>query len=790
MMGGERRYKKLRGLLPAMILVTLLISSISLSTTIAQEGENTPTGPGLDWKIPTSHHLFVNGTSSPTDLNREYPYFTGEPPFITFGGGSTTVIEVESAPATETVVLSGEADVYVYASLISDNPFCLISQGPDGTSGKTSFTVWLDIGTTTIIDGEQSDWQVMEDGWERPYEFHVNATYDNVTLGEGDVVNMVIQSNHNCMIQGRVYWDAYQSATGAILQGNMLQPEMSVTTDANGLARIEFTPISPWGPDDYDAQFIDIVGPLGGWDEGQHMRTKPAEDSHIEHFETPHGSRLVEANRSALVWISNASLEPGKYMVDACFILKSGDYNEDCNSEDSDHIIAVYRFEVPAQSEAVAGPGWFWFISMASLLGYLGVRLKNRLLPWPTLVLLIVLAFATMIPAATLPELERGATRDESAAPPFSLLQHPSSGGGSISLNDLLSGHDALVLGVFTSGSPNAEQQKRDFDNASERLGDKVAFAQIATGLGVQPTDLDYYAEIMNGSWPLLIDESKGEVADQLPTRIADGVIIIDSAGFISSISAGSMSDQRIVESVEKSKTGSDQSMLNLLSLLIPSFIALPLLLLSFPRKRTEVPETALPPGAGLGGTVLAAGVGFAAWSIPIAILSFFTGSYWSFVEFLLMVWLGWQGLSLAIHGEVHEIQFIAKNIHKRLPESYRKWRLLPDFSRDVILGHWLAWLSWFAFPLMIPQGIGSLASASLTGMILAPLSLIAHCLIAGLAVLLLRSIATIMGPISRLIGMLGHKEAPRLWGCLLIGMALWWAIWLLVGPINNTLFI
>ena len=372
MMGRERRYKKLRGLLPAMILVTLLISSISLSTTIAQEGENTPTGPGLDWKIPTSHHLFVNGTSGPTDLNREYPYFTGEPPFITFGGGSTTVIEVESAPATETVVLSGEADVYVYASLISDNPFCLVSQGPDGTSGKTSFTVWLDIGTTTIIDGEQSDWQVMEDGWERPYEFHVNATYDNVTLGEGDVVNIVIQSNHNCMIQGRVYWDAYQSATGAILQGEMLQPEMSVTTDANGLARIEFTPISPWGPDDYDAQFIDIVGPLGGWDEGQHMRTKPAEDSHIEHFETPHGSRLVEANRSALVWISNASLEPGKYMVDACFILKSGDYNEDCNSEDSDHIIAVYRFEVPTQSEAVAGSGWFWFISMASLLAYLG----------------------------------------------------------------------------------------------------------------------------------------------------------------------------------------------------------------------------------------------------------------------------------------------------------------------------------------------------------------------------------------------------------------------------------
>ncbi len=790
-MGGGAIHKNSSSCLPSLFLFSLLFASICLTTTISgQVGENTPSGPGLDWEIPTKHHLFVNGTSSPVDLNREYPYFTGEPPFVTFGGGSTTVIEVESAPATETVVLSGEADVFVYASLISDNPFCLISQGPDGTSGKTSFTVWLDIGTTTIIDGEQSDWQVMEDGWERPYEFHVNASYDNVTLGEGDVVNLIIQSNHNCVIQGRVYWDAYQSATGVILEGEMLQPELSVSTDANGIARIEFTPISPWGPQDYDSQFIDIVGPLSGWEEGRHLTTMPAEETHVEHFEAPHGSRLVEANRSALVWISNATLEPGKYMVDACFILKSGDYNEDCDSENSDHIIAVYRFEVASKSESIAGSGWFWFVCIASLLGYLGVRLKSGPLPWPTLVLLIVLAFSTMIPASNLPELEVGATRDDSAAPQFSLLQHQSSGSDSLGLNDLLSGHDALVLGVFTSGSPNAEQQKRDFDNASERLGEEVAFAQIATGSGVQSTDLDYYSLILNGSWPLLIDESKGEVADQLPTGIADGVIIIDSAGFISSSSSGSMSDQTIVESIEKSRKGSDQSMLNLFSLLIPSLMVLPLLFLSFPRKRTEVPEKALPPGAGLGGTVIAAGIGFAVWSMPIAILSLFSGSYWPFVEFLLMAWLAWQGLSLAIHGEIHEIQFIADNIHKRLPQSYSEWRLLPDFSRDLMLGHWLAWLSWLAYPLMIPQGIGSLASASLTGVIMAPIILIGHCLIAGIIVLILRSFATILGPISRLIGMLGQKEAPRLWGCLLMGISLWWIIWLLMGPISNSLFI
>jgi hypothetical protein len=630
----------------------------------------------------------------------------------------------------------------------------------------------------------------MENGWEIPYEFHVNATYNNVTLGEGDVITLTIQSSHNCAIQGRVYWDAYQSATRAVLQGEMLEPELTITTDANGLARIEFTPISPWGVDDYFSQTLDIIGPLGGWEEAMHMRTRPAEDTHVEHFEAPHGSRMVEANRTALVWISNATLVPGKYMLDSCFILKSGDYNEDCDSDDSDHIIGVIRFEVPAQNSAIANASWFWIISIPTLIGYLGIRLRSGLIPWPTLVLLAVLAFATMMPATQLPQLEIGATRDDSAAPTFSLLQHPSTGEGSIGLNDLMGGRDALVLGVFTSGSPNAEQQKRDFDNASERLGDDVAFAQIATGEGVQPTDLEYYSNILNGSWPLLIDESKGEVADQLPTGIADGVVIIDSAGFISTSSDGSMSDQRIVETVEKSATGSSQSMLNLFYMLVPTLVALPLLILALPRKRMDVPEIPLPPFAGVGGTVMAAGIGFAIWSIPVALLSIFAGGIWSFIELALVLWLAWQGLSLAIHNEVHEIQFISSNIHDRLPESYRIWRLEPDFSRDVMLGHWLAWLAWLAYPLMIPQGIGSLASASLTGLILSPVMLIFHCIVAGFVILILRSVASIGGPFSRLLGQLGQKETPRLWGCLLIGMSIWWIIWLVIGPIGNALFI
>ena len=50
--------------------------------------------------------------------------------------------------------------------------------------------------------------------------------------------------------------------------------------------------------------------------------------------------------------------------------------------------------------------------------------------------------------------------------PAFNLLTHE---GDSIRLNNLLSGNDALVLGVFEVDSPNADQQRKDFLDAMGR---------------------------------------------------------------------------------------------------------------------------------------------------------------------------------------------------------------------------------------------------------------------------------------------------------------------------------
>lgn len=776
--------------IPALCLLLIFSLIVGAQPTSGQSSEdNFPTGPGLDWSMPEAHRLFVNGTQTADNLDRDYPYFTGEPPFESFEFGSTTVIDVESAPAEETVTLSGEASVYVYASLITDNDACRATQFFDGLSGKTSFTVWLDIGSTPIIDGEQSDWMPMENGWEKAHEFFVNATYDNVTLGEGDVISLVVQANHNCLVQGRVYWDAYHTPTGALLQGAMLQPELQAQVDSNGIVRIEFIPISAWGSADYGEMFVDLVGPLEGWDQGRHLKTQPSEEQYIEHFEVPHGTRVVEANRTALIWMSNDTVGPGMYMIDACFIVNAGDYNEDCDSDNSDHVIGVLRFEVEERPQPLAGSGLFWLVSIASFLGYAGIRFRSGYAEPLTWGLLLMLTLAAMVPASALPELEFGASRVEAASPNFSLLQHPSHGSGTLSLGELLDGKDALVLGVITVGSPGAELQKRDFENASARLGEDIAFAQLVTGDEVRAVDIDFYADFLNGSWPLLMDEAGGDVARQLPSGIADGVIIIDSAGFISSWSPGSLSDQQIVQAVDKSKSGSSQSVFGLFSLLLPSLMLAPLIFMAFPLRKTEAPKESVPPGAGLGGTVVAGAIGFGVWAIPLAILSPFLASFWPFIEMFLMFWLAWQGLSLAIHGKVHEIEWISTQIYQRLPESYRNWRHEVEFGRDVMLGHWLAWISWFAMPLLIPQGIGAAATASLTGLLIAPFNLLLHLLVAGGLVLMLRVIAAVGGPFSRMAANFGHEEIPRLWGCLLIGMALWWILWLVMGPIGNTLF-
>ena len=87
-----------------------------------------------------------------------------------------------------------------------------------------------------------------------------------------------------------------------------------------------------------------------------------------------------------------------------------------------------------------------------------------------------------------------------------------------------------------------------------------IAFVQIATGEGVQAIDLDTYAMQLNESWPLLLDESDASTGKAFPSGATDAVIVIDSAGFVTSWNPGTMSAMEIEEAVESATRGSKQS--------------------------------------------------------------------------------------------------------------------------------------------------------------------------------------------------------------------------------------
>ena len=87
-----------------------------------------------------------------------------------------------------------------------------------------------------------------------------------------------------------------------------------------------------------------------------------------------------------------------------------------------------------------------------------------------------------------------------------------------MSLDEALDGNDALVIGIFVPGSPNAPTQYNDFTLASNLAESEIAFIQIATSPDLLAIDVDAYAEFINQSWPILLDTSTQSAGKSLPS--------------------------------------------------------------------------------------------------------------------------------------------------------------------------------------------------------------------------------------------------------------------------------
>ena len=470
-------------------------------------------------------------------------------------------------------------------------------------------------------------------------------------------------------------------------------------------------------------------------------------------------------------------------MLDACLVLSDQDPGETC------HSWVLLRFSVPADEPPILGSAAAAALVFMGMFAWVGASMRGAQLPLPAYGAILLLAIASSATALSLPDIDSDNYREGGAAPNFILLSHnPDSGAGSLS--ELLEDSDVAVIGLFTPGSPNAKRQMTDFESAEKVLaidGLSASFAQIATGEDVKAYNLDEFSQELNGSWPLLLDD--GTVGESLPSGPTDSVFVIDSAGFISAWSPGSMSPSEIQSASEGASFGSGKSPLVLLSM-AAGLSLLPLLVLSMPsEKNYEAPEEALIPGAGIFMTMWGSSLGFLAWAAPIAILSALgLGSQWIILEIILSVILVYHGVSMLTRGMVFEIEHLSRLIHSRMGEKYRDWRGNKRFSEDVYLGLWLAWLSWLIEPSMIAQGVGSMARSGFLGVALSPFMLFGFGVSAGLVIAILRSIPLLMGKYATIIGLLSVGIRPRAWGVSIAIMGLWTLMSISMGPLTSSL--
>ena len=301
-----------------------------------------------------------------------------------------------------------------------------------------------------------------------------------------------------------------------------------------------------------------------------------------------------------------------------------------------------------------------------------------------------------------------------------------------------------------------------------------MSIVQVVTGENVRMDDLEVIADITNASWPILIDDGKSRFAQRMPMGVSDSIVVIDSSGHVTFSASRTASSEDIIDAIDDIGIGGQQSTFSTLSLFWGPGLAM--LLVALPRKKYEVPQEPLVPGSLWGSVALAGGIGFLMVNLAPLIMAFVPGDndLRTWVDLGLLFWFVTAAVRAAIVGTPKEIEFIANRLHKLYSKEFREWRDVEDVERDLLIGFWMGWFIWLAYPATLPQGV---AAATMTGGInylLGPLLLIVHILTAGVLTLMIRFVASWGGSVSRAFGSFGSKPFSQALGWALIPISLW----------------
>ena len=745
----------------------ILLLCVGVSDMVSANTDSTYEPGFIEWEINPLERLFVEGSDvEEAVLQREQTDSAVGGFTVGLTNGPVPVFTLQSPPVEQPV------DAQVFMSVY----FSAIIEGGGGPQSCTRQT-WTDSSTTLIYS--------VSDGTGEVYSTEVTQTLD--TSAEGDAMNfsgevqnatlsldvgqsitLTVSVEHRCIgTQARVQWGGFeQNSGGIVIEGVLYEPKADITVDAARLAHVELEHRLPWGLQDLRDEKWEIWGPLLPTDksvrDGEYLVETSAGRIRM--------TRDMGGNNTVYTWSGAEPLPVGELNLQFCLRTVAGDLNSECHAE------GILRFEVTGGDDGFASAGlWLTITTLLALLGFVVNAFRTGLmLPVPILGALAVLALLTLPTVFDQPNLGADAVILDNTKILDADLASPDR--ETLSVSELLNGHEALLIGLVLPGSEQILTQSNEFNRSIDQLGDRVNVVHIITGVDARMTDVTSLSAATNATWNVYLDE-KGVFAKSLPTGASDAVVVVDPGMHVAFSQTSSAAMLDIVEAVDGIKTGGPNSFASYFGLLLGP--GLFLLLLALPRNEWTAPEEPLPPGLLWASIVVAGGAGVLMVNLPALVLTVLpVGMSVRFLlDIAMMVWMLEMCFVTARRGAPYEADVLSRLLHRSFPKAFRDWRETVDMDRDVLLGIWMGWFGWLAFPHLFPQAVGSSVLAGGSGIAMAAAYLLFFTLSGGFVVLLLRIVSSWGGPFSRLFGKFGGDVFAQFVGWILTPMALWMAV-------------
>ena len=420
----------------------ILLLCVGASGMVSANTDSTYEPGFIEWEINPLERLFVEGSDvEEAVLQREQTDSAVGGFTVGLTNGPVPVFTLQSPPVEQPV----EAQVFMSVY------FSAIIEGGGGPQSCTRQT-WTDSSTTLIYS--------VSDGTGEIYSSEVTQTLD--TSAEGDAMNfsgevqnatlildvgqsitLTVSVEHRCIgTQARVQWGGFeQNSGGIVIEGVLYEPKADITVDAARLAHVELEHRLPWGLEDLRDEKWEIWGPLLPTDksvrDGEYLVETSAGRIRM--------TRDMGGNNTVYTWSGAEPLPVGELNLQFCLRTVAGDLNSECHAE------GILRFEVTGGDDGFASAGlWLTITTLLALVGFVVNAFRTGLmLPVPILGALAVLALLTLPTVFDQPNLGADAVILDNTKILDADLASPD--GETLSVSELLNGHEALLIGLAVS---------------------------------------------------------------------------------------------------------------------------------------------------------------------------------------------------------------------------------------------------------------------------------------------------------------------------------------------------